>query len=369
MLSFELSEEQAMVKETIAGFATDQIEPVMREMDESGDIVPDLVKTGWELEIIASCVPEEYGGFGDGPSALTGVIAYEELARGDLSTALHICSPTVMSYSVLLGGTDEQKSSLLPAACGEQFKAAAAALVEPRYSFCPSTLSATATRDGDEYVLKGRKCLVPLAAESDNMLVFASTEGGAGFAGVDAFIVPRGTKDLVIGEREKNMGLKALATYEVELKGVRVPLEAKLGGPSGIDFLSLLSRSRLALGAMAVGMMRRAAEHSRDYARDRVAFGEPIGSRQAIAFMIAEMFMETDAARMLVWEAAWKCDRGEEFAKDAALAKNYAAEKCMKVCDGAVQVMGGHGYVRDNTPELWFRNARAFSTLEGMVMV
>ena len=150
MLSFELSEEQAMVKETIAGFATDQIEPVMREMDESGDIVPDLVKTGWELEIIASCVPEEYGGFGDGPSALTGVIAYEELARGDLSTALHICSPTVMSYSVLLGGTDEQKSSLLPAACGEQFKAAAAALVEPRYSFCPSTLYPTPNRRRDE---------------------------------------------------------------------------------------------------------------------------------------------------------------------------------------------------------------------------
>jgi alkylation response protein AidB-like acyl-CoA dehydrogenase len=120
---------------------------------------------------------------------------------------------------------------------------------------------------------------------------------------------------------------------------------------------------------MAVGLMRKAAEHSRDYAKERVAFGEPIGSRQAIAFMIAEMFMEADATRLLLWEAAWKCDRGEDFAKDAALAKNYAAEKCMKVCDGAIQVMGGHGYVRDNMPELWFRNARAFSTLEGMVMV
>jgi alkylation response protein AidB-like acyl-CoA dehydrogenase len=146
-------------------------------------------------------------------------------------------------------------------------------------------------------------------------------------------------------------------------------LAAKIGGNKGIDFLSLLSRSRLALAAMAVGMMRRAAEHSRDYAKERVAFGEPIGSRQAIAFMIADMFMETDASRMLVWEAAWRCDRGEEFAQDAALAKNYAAEKCMQVCDQSVQVMGGHGYVRDNMPELWFRNARAFSTLEGMAMV
>jgi alkylation response protein AidB-like acyl-CoA dehydrogenase len=369
MLSFELSEEQAMVKETIAGFATDQIEPVMREMDESSEMSPDLVKTGWELEIVASCVPEEYGGFGEGPSALTNVIAYEELAHGDLSTALHICSPTPLAYTVLLEGTDEQKKALLPGVVGEEFKTGGAALVEPRYSFCPSSLFTTATRDGDEYVLKGQKCLVPLAAESDNLLVFASTDPGSGFAGVEAFIVPRSSNDLVISEKEKNMGLKALATYEVTLNNVRVPAAAKVGGDEGSDYLKLLSRSRLALAAMAVGMMRRAAEHSRDYAKERVAFGEPIGSRQAIAFMIADMFMETDATRMLVWEAAWKCDRGEEFTKDAALARNYAADKCMKVCDGAVQVMGGHGYVRDNMPELWFRNARAFSTLEGMVMV
>lgn len=369
MVSFDPSEEQAMVKETIAGFATDMMEPLMRECDESGEISQDLVKTGWELEIISSSVPEEFGGFGERPSALTGVIAYEELAHGDLSTAMHILSPTAFAYTVLLEGTDEQKKELLPQFCVEEFKAAGAALVEPRYSFCPSSLGTSATRDGGEYVLKGRKCLVPLAPDSENLLVFATANPGAGFAGVDAFIVGKGAENLVMGEREMNMGLKALSTYEVTLNDVRVPLAGKIGGDAGIDYLNLLSRSRLALAALAVGMMRRAAEHSRDYAKERVAFGDPIGSRQAIAFMIGEMFMETDATRMLVWEAAWKCDRGEEFSKDAALAKNYAAEKAMQVCDGAVQVMGGHGYVRDNPPELWFRNARAFSTLEGMVMV
>jgi alkylation response protein AidB-like acyl-CoA dehydrogenase len=369
MVSFEPSEEQAMVKETISGFATDQMEPLVRECDESGEVSPDLVKTGWELEIISSCVPEQYGGFGEGPSALTGVIAYEELARGDLATAMHILSPTMMAYTVLLEGTDEQKAAHLQPYCGDEFRAAGAALVEPRYSFCASSLASTADRDGEEYVLKGQKCLVPLAADSDSLLVFATTNPGAGFAGVDAFIVPRTSDNLVISEREKNMGLKALATYEVTLNDVRVPIASKVGGDGGIDYLNLLSRSRLALAAMAVGVMRRAAEHSRDYAKDRVAFGEPIGSRQAIAFMVGEMFMETDATRMLLWEAAWKCDRGEEFAKDASLAKNYAADKCMKVCDGAIQVMGGHGYVRDNMPELWFRNARAFSTLDGIAMV
>lgn len=369
MLSFEPSEEQAMVKETIAGFAADQIEPLMREMDESCEISPDLVKTGWELEIIASSVPEEYGGFGEGPSALTGAMAYEEMSWGDLSTALHICSPTAMAYTVLLEGTEEQKQQYLPAFVAEEFKAGAVALVEPRFGFDASKLMTTATRDGDEYVIKGRKCLVPLAAESDNLLVFATADPGAGFSGVQAFMVPRGADNVVVDEREKNMGLKALKTYEVEFKDTRVPLAAKIGGREGIDYLNLLSRSRLALAAMAIGMMKRAAEHSRDYAKDRVAFGEPIGSRQAIAFMVGEMFMETDATRMLLWEAAWKADRGEEFAKEASLAKNYAAQKCMQVCDGAVQVMGGHGYVRDNNPELWFRNARAFSTLEGLAMV
>jgi alkylation response protein AidB-like acyl-CoA dehydrogenase len=296
------------------------------------------------------------------------VIAYEELAHGDLATALNICAPTALAYSVLLEGTDEQKTALLPPACGEEFKPAATAILEPRYSFCPSMMATRAVRDGEDYLITGQKCMVPLAAESDNMLVFATTDPGAGFAGVDAFVVPK-SRDVVVGEREKNMGLKALPTYGVTFKDAKVPLAAKIGGNKSIDFLNLLSRSRLALAAMAVGMMRRAAEHSRDYAKERVAFGEPIGSRQAIAFMIADMFMETDASRMLVWEAAWRCDRGEEFAKDASLAKNYVAEKCMQVCDQSVQVMGGHGYVRDNMPELWFRNARAFSTLEGMAMV
>jgi alkylation response protein AidB-like acyl-CoA dehydrogenase len=370
MLSFEPSEEQAMVKETIAGFATDQIEPLMREMDEAGAVSPDLVKTGWELEIISSSVPEEYGGFGEGPSALTGVMAYEEFAHGDLSTALHICSPTVAAYTVLLEGTEDQKQQILPAACGETFVPMGAALIEPRFAFDASAIATSAVRDGEEYVIQGKKCLVPLAADSDNLLVFATTEPGAGFSGVQAFIVPRASENLVVSEEpEKNMGLKALKTYEVELNKVRVPLSAKVGTGEGIDYLNLLSRSRLALAAMAIGMAKRAAEHSRDYAKERIAFGDPIGSRQAIAFMIAEMFMEVDATRMLVWEAAWKCDRGDEFAKEAAMAKNYAADKCMKVCDGAVQVMGGHGYVRDNLPELWFRNARAFSTLEGMVMI
>lgn len=369
MFSFEFSEEQQMVKDTISGFATDVIDPVTRECDEEGRVQPDIIEQGWGLEIIASVVPEEYGGFGEGSNAVTGAIAAEELAYGDLSTAMHLLAPTAFAYSVLLEGTEEQKKEYLPRFCGEEFQAATVALVEPHYNFCPSAMRTSAVSEGDQYVLNGRKCMVPLAGDASLFLVFAATTPGTGFAGVDAFIVPAGTEGLTVSEREKNMGLKALETYGLELSGVRLPAESKLGGERGIDFQNLLSRSRLALAAMAVGMAKRATEHSRDYARDRVAFGEPIGSRQAISFMIAEMAIDVDATRLLVWDAACKCDKGKEFAKEAAMAKHYADDMVMKVCDGSVQVMGGHGYVRDNPPELWFRNARGFAALEGMAMV
>jgi alkylation response protein AidB-like acyl-CoA dehydrogenase len=369
MVSFEMSDEQKMVQETVASFAVDHMEPAMRESDENEAIPEDVIAKGWELGLVGGSIPEEYGGYGEELSALTGVIALEEMAWGDLSMSMHMMAPTVLAYSILDQGTEDQKKKFLPAYCEEEYKPASSALVEPYYNFCPSALRAVAVRDGDEFVLNGKKCLAPLAKESEHVLVFAATSPGMGFAGVDAFIVPVGTKGMQIGEREKNMGIKALSTYPVEFKDCRLPLDMRLGGEEGSDFLRLLSRSRLALAALAVGMSRHALEHSRDYAKQRVAFGEPIASRQAIAFMIAEMAIEVDATRMLVWEAAWRCDKGLDFAKEAAMAKNYAADMAMMVCDRGVQIMGGHGYVRENPVELWFRNARGFATFEGMVMV
>jgi acyl-CoA dehydrogenase len=369
MVSFEMSDEQKMVQETVASFAADQIEPIMREAEEQGEVPADIISKGWELGLLGGCIPEEYEGFGEELSSLTGLIAMEELAWGDLSVGLHLMAPSVMAISVLDQGNEEQKKQLLPAFCEEEYKAATSALVEPLYNFCASALRTTAVRDGEEYVINGGKCLVPLAPEAGNTLVFAATTPGTGFAGVDAFIVPAGAKGMTVGEREKNMGINALPTYPVDFKDCRVPAAARLGGDMGSDFFRLLSRSRLALSAMAVGMSRRALEYSRDYAVQRVAFGEPIGSRQAIAFMIAEMAIEIDATRLLAWEAAWRCDKNMDFEKEASLAKNYAADMAMMVCDRGVQIMGGHGYIRENPVELWFRNARGFATFEGFVMV
>ena len=252
---------------------------------------------------------------------------------------------------------------------GADFAAATAAVMEPRFDFDLSAQQVTAKRDGAGYVLNGGKCYVPLAAESDSILIYATTDASKGYAGVDAFIVPRNAAGVTISEREKNMGLKALATYELTLKDCHVGADARLGGDKGIDFSRLMSESRVAFAAMGVGVMNASFEYARDYAKERKAFGVPIATKQAIAFILADMAIEIDAARLLVWEAAYKLDKGIDALKESYLAKNYVANSALKVTDNGVQVLGGHGYIREHPVEMWLRNARGISTFEGLATV
>ncbi len=364
MISFTPSEEQQMILNTIKQFATDEIREIYRECEESGEIPDDIVNTAWELGLIATGIPEDLGGLGGEQSAVTGSLIAEELAWGDLAIAMKILCPALVAFPILEMGTEEQKRKYLPAFCDEKYKAATAALIEPRFNFDPLALSTTAKVDGSDYVLNGEKCYVQLAAEADLLLVYAAENGSN-----QGFIIEKGASGLEIGEREKNMGIKALPTYELTLKDCRVPKENRLGGEAGCDFNRILNRSRVALSAMAVGVGRAAFEYSRDYAIDRHAFGEPIASRQAIAFMIAEMAMEVDATRLMTWEAAWKLDRKEEATKDSSLVKMYADDMVLKVTDGGVQILGGHGYIREHPVELWLRNGRGFVTFDGMAIV
>jgi len=288
----------------------------------------------------------------------------EELAWGDLSMAMHILCPALVAFPILENGSEEQKTKYLSLFCGEGYKPATAALIEPRFNFDAYTLTTTARLDGNEYVLSGDKCYVPLAASADLMLVYASQDDAT-----QGFIVENDASGLEIGEREKNMGLKALATYELALKDCRIPKENRLGGEAGCDFNRILNYSRVALSAMAVGVARAAYEYSLDYAKQRYAFGEPIAARQAIAFMLAEMAIEIDATRFMTWEAAWELDRGQDATKDASLVKMYADDMVLTVTDRAVQILGGHGYIREHPVELWLRNGRGFVTFDGMAIV
>ena len=363
MISFSLTEEQQMLVEAVKRYAERDLRPWLREADESGQLAGRLIEAGWELGLIASNIPEAYGGFGN-HAALTGVLLAEELAWGDLSAALTLLAPNLLVIPLLEYGSEKQKQNLLPQFCHMSFAPATAALTEPYLTFDPYHLKTTAARQNGHYTLNGQKAFVPLAAEAGHILVYAAEDNQP-----QAFIVNKNTPGLKIGQREKNMGLNALPTYKISLENCAVGADCKLGGEQGIDFNRLLNYSRVAMAAMAVGVARASYEYALAYAKEREAFGEPIASRQAIAFMLAEMAIEIDAARLMAWEAAWKLDRGEEATREAVLVKRYADEMALRVTDNGVQILGGHGYIRDHPVELWLRNGRSFAVLEGIAMV
>jgi acyl-CoA dehydrogenase len=369
MISFDLSEEQRMIRDTIVAFAAEEIRPEARNADESGDISPALIAKTWELGLVRGAIPEQFGGCGDDRSAVTGVIAAEELAYGDLSIAIHVLAPRLIVFPVLEFGTEQQRARVFKDFGGDHFAAGTAALIEPRFDFDASALDTFAQREGESFVLNGAKCCVPLAVESDSILVFATSNRDVGFNAVDAFIVPRSTPGLTISDREKNMGLKGLGTYEVKLENCRMGADARLGGDDRINFTRIVGQSRVATAAMAVGVAHAAFDYARAYAKERRAFGVPIATKQAIAFMLAEMAIEIDATRLLVWESAAALDRGEDALIESYQARNYAAQSSLMVTDNAVQILGGHGYIREHPVEMFLRNARAFAMLEGSAMV
>jgi acyl-CoA dehydrogenase len=364
MISFDLTEEQRMIVDAVKRFAENEMRAIYRECDEEGHIPDAVVRKGWEMGLIPGGIPESYAGFAEEHSAVTGVLVAEELAWGDLSIALHLLAPGLVAYPILICGTETQKQRFLPQFCDVSFKTATAALLEPRIRFDPHALKTEAVLDGDEYIIDGQKSFVPLAANADLFLIYASENGSS-----QGFLVERGTRGLEICEREKTMGIQALATYRLALKECRVPREHKLGGDGGCDFQRLLAYSRTATSSMAVGVARASYEYALAYAKERQAFGEPIASRQAIAFMLAEMAIDIDAARLMVWEAAWRLDKGKDATKEAYLAKMFADEMVMRVTDGGVQVLGGHGYIREFPVELWLRNGRGFATIDGLASV
>ncbi len=363
MLSFTPSEEQRMLLDTLHKFAEEELRARAHECDENASTPPELVQMGWELGLLPASIPEAYGGFGEGYSLLTSVLALEELAWGDAGIALTFLTPGLFALPVLLEGTEAQKAEYLPRFCEEEFYPATAAFVEPAFQFDPYGMETQATREGDTYVLHGVKAYVPLAEGAREILVYANEDGRP-----QAFIVSTEDSGVQIERRETLMGFRALPLYRVHFDGVRVPLERRLGGEQGSDFDRLLAYMRVATSAVAVGIARAAYEYAREYAKQRVQFGEPIAHRQSIAFMLAEMAIDIDGLRLMTWEAAWKLDRGEEATREAYLAKLTADDVAVQVTDRGVQILGGYGYIREYPAERWLRNGRGIATLEGVIL-
>lgn len=364
MYAFEPSEEQRMLVDAVKRYAANDLRPAAREADESGDLPRNLLEKGWELGVLQASIPDSYGGFGE-HSAVTSVLAAEELGWGDLAGALAVMAPATFAIPVLLAGTEEQKASLLPPVIEAEWKPYVTALVESSFDFHAGDLSTKAKALKTGYRLDGAKSFVPFADQAETFLVFADLDGKT-----QGFIVPAGTEGLVVGEREKLMGIKALPTFELTLENVKIPLDARLGGEDGHDFEIILASMQVAIAGLALGMSRAALEYSLDYAKEREAFDVPIAQKQAIAFMLAEMATEIEAVRLLVWEAAWQLDAGkQEAARSAYLAFIGAGDMAMMVTDRAVQILGGHGYIREHPVEMWMRNGGGISNLAGLAMV
>ena len=365
MYSFEPTEEQQMLVEAVGKYAVNDLRAAAREAEEGGDLPAKLVKKGWEIGLLQASIPEAFGGFGE-RSAVTGVLAVEEMAFGDLAGTLAVMTPSLFATPILLVGSEEQKQEYLPRVIEGEWAPFTAALIEYAFDFDANELKTIAALKGDEYILTGEKAFVPFAKDAESILVYAALDGQT-----QGFIVPRNTAGLtVLEEREKLMSLNALPMYRLKLDSVKIPTANRLGGASGHDFEPVLASMRVGTAAAAVGVANAAFEYSMNYAREREAFGVKIAQKQAVAFMLAEMRTEIEASRLLTWEAAWKLDQGKEDAfTEAYLAATGAADMAMMVTDRAVQILGGHGYIREHPVEMWMRNGRGFAMFTGLAIV
>lgn len=365
MVSFELSEEQVLLRDTCRDFALTAMRKQDRQADESGEIPADIVKQGHELGLTTAYIPEAYGGAGGVLSAVDGVIILEELAYGNLSMTLNIIAPSLFNIPLLLYGNEEQKKKYFSMNKPDTFQGFTAALSEPSPRFDIEAMKTTAFDAVDDFALNGEKAFVALADSAPAALVFARKGLGQGLAGIDGYMLPKGA--FVVKEREKNQGLRALKQFTISLDGARVDRTEVLQLSGG--FASLLARARTASIALTTGVCRAAYEYALNYAKERIAFGEPIASRQSVAFTLAEMAMEIDAMRLMGWKSAWMLDKGMDAYKEASMGKRYAADWAMFVTRNAAQILGGHGFIREHPVEMWYRDARSFAVSEFMAIV
>jgi alkylation response protein AidB-like acyl-CoA dehydrogenase len=286
------------------------------------------------------------------------------MGHGDAALALAALAPSQFVNTILDLGTEEQKQAYLPQFCGDKFHVGSLAIVEPTPLADPTRPNTIAEAKGDGFVLSGTKSFVVLGDRASHFIVVARNHDG-----VDAFVVASDAPGLTISEPELNMGMRGLTTVGLQLDAVEVAAGARLGGEAGCDVQRILDNSRTAISAVLTGLSRAVLEYCVPYSKERVAFDEPISKKQSIAFRLAEMHIEIEAMRNLTWQAASFLEHAEPATREARFARIYSSEKSMWIADNGVQVLGGHGFIRENLVELWFRSARTLSVLEGSVAI
>lgn len=358
------SDEQRMIVEATTEFAAEQLRPVAAEADATTEAPLELLKrANVELGVTLVGIPESFGGMGSERSATTGVLVAEALAHGDMGLAVALLAPSAVSTALVLWGDEAQQATYLPAFAGDDVPAAALAVLEPRPLFDPFDLRTTARRVGGGYVLSGVKSLVPRAGAAELFVVAAQVEGAPAL-----FVVESGTKGVGI-ESEPAMGIRAAATGRLVLEDVALPAGALLGGGAAQVYADCIRLARIGWAALACGTGRAVLDYVVPYVNERQAFGEPISHRQAVAFMVANIGIELEGARLATLRAAARAEQGKSFAREAAIARRLTAEYGMQIGSSGVQLLGGHGYVKEHPVERWYRDLRAAAVIEGVVLV
>jgi alkylation response protein AidB-like acyl-CoA dehydrogenase len=358
-------DEQQMLRESVRDFALAKLRPAAVDADEACGAPPKLLSQANELGLTMVGVPEELGGAVTERSAVTTVLMSEALAQGDMGIAVACLAPAAVSTAISLWGDADQQATYLSEFVGENVPAAALALLEPRPLFNPFELKTTARRAGDGFVVEGVKSLVPRAADAELFIVAAQLEDSASPA---LFIVEPGGSGLSI-EPEPAMGIRAAATGRLILESVKLPASALLGEPGGGTFTECVQLGRLGWCALAVGTGQAVLDYLIPYVNERKAFGEPISHRQAVAFTVANIAIELDGMRLAAYRAASRIDQGLDFAREVALARRLCAERGMAIGSDGVQMLGGHGYVKEHPVERWYRDLRAAGVMEGALIV
>ena len=360
-----LNDEQKLIQQTVRDFVNKEVLPIVDQQDREAYFPVETLQKMSKMGLMGLPVPKEYGG--GGADNLSYVVAIEELARGWASLAvIYAVHCSVGTLPILYFGTEEQKQRFIPPmTCGEHL--GGFAITEPEAGSDVGAVATMAVKDGDGYILNGNKIFITNGSKADNLVILAVTDKKQGIKGMSTFIVEKGMEGFTYGSTEEKMGMHSSDTTELVFRNCRVPKENLLG-KEGDGFkvsLSALDSGRIGIGAQCVGIARAAYESSLAYAKERKQFGKPIGKFQAISFMLADMATRIDAARLLVYRAAMLKDAGKRFGTQAAMAKVFASETAMWVTTKAIQIYGGHGYLKDHPVERYFRDAKVTEIYEG----
>ena len=363
-MDFHFTEEQKMMRRMVRDFAKNEVEPFIPRM-EAGEFPREIVKKMGELGLMGISVPEKYGG--SEMDYVSYIIAVHELSRVSAVTGVILSVHTsVGTNPILMFGTEEQKQKYVPKLASGEYLGAFC-LTEPSAGSDAGALKTRAVKKDGGYVLNGSKVFITNGGEADVYIVFASTDPSAGTHGITAFIVEGGTDGLVIGKDEKKMGLHGSRTVGLTFEDMKVPEENVLGTP-GEGFkiaLANLDAGRIGIAAQALGIAEAAMEASAAYAKERVQFGKPIAANQGVGFKLADMATQVEAARLLVYQAAWLRSQGLPAGKEASMAKLFASQAAVDCTIEGVQVFGGYGYTEDYPMERYFRDAKVTQIYEG----